>query len=161
MIIHPLISSHVYIYFLHSHSRSIYTYETCQAYQTAHYSWIMMFIYDAVSAFINVWLFSSAKMQMHINTQKVLGCISMRAKLSIIYISIIMATILVHNCNKKSLYIAFHLHPSYFLSFKRLNSNICITQLRQKSLYIALHLHRSYFLSSNRSEFARYFENDK
>ena len=72
------------------------------------------------------------KMQKHINTLKVLGCISMRAKLSIVYICM-----------------------------NRNNSNICITQLRQKSLYIALHLHRSYFLSSNRSEFARYFANGK
>ena len=59
------------------------------------------------------------KMQKHINTLKVLGCISMRAKLGIVYIciTIIIATFPVHNCDKKSLHIAIHLHPSYFLSF--------------------------------------------
>ena len=51
--------------------------------------------------------------------KKVLGCISMRAKLGIVYIciTIIIATFPVHNCDKKSLHIAIHLHPSYFLSF--------------------------------------------
>ena len=43
----------------------------------------------------------------------------MRAKLGIVYIciTIIIATFPVHNCDKKSLHIAIHLHPSYFLSF--------------------------------------------
>jgi len=54
VIIHPLISSHIHIFAAIEEELYIYTYETCQAYQTAHYSWIMMFIYDAVSAFINV-----------------------------------------------------------------------------------------------------------
>ena len=40
-------------------------YKTCQAYQAAHYSWIMMFIYDAVSALIDVCLFNSGKCKMH------------------------------------------------------------------------------------------------
>ena len=83
VIIHPLISSHVYIYFHYSHSRSIYTYETCQAYQTAHYSWIMMFIYDAVSAFINVCCSIRENAKAYKYTEKVLGCISRRAKLCI------------------------------------------------------------------------------